>query len=162
MRAYACQSAGARLCEAYELLADDVGLRCQLNGELVWSGTPCANNQRTVITYGSTDGDRLNGAFQGDDDGPNGPKQHNKPVFGPIQITENATRATEQGTNVGAELFHVRCCADVDGQACSPSQVPTASSPSPTSVPTCFPHPSTDRGPNRLTWHFLSHVTALL
>ena len=138
-----CQSAGARLCEAYELLADDArDSGCQLNGELVWSGTPCANNQRNYyVTYGSTDGDRLNGAFQGDDDGPNGPKQHNKPVFGLDSDNRECHVAIgEQGTNVGAELFHVRCCADVDGQACSPSQVPTRlPSPSPTSVPTVFP-----------------------
>ncbi len=82
-----CQSAGARLCEDYELLGDDArDSGCHLNGELVWSATPCAHNQRNYyVTYGSTDGDRLNGALQGDDDGPNGPKAHNKLAFASVE-----------------------------------------------------------------------------
>lgn len=46
----------------------------------------------------------------------------------------------EQGSNAGAEEFFVRCCADVEGQACAPSQAPTElPTPSPTPSPTLFP-----------------------
>jgi len=114
-----CQESGARLCEAHELAYDDArDTGCQLNGEVVWSGTPCANNQRSYyVLYGSTDGDRMNH----DRDG----------TFGrqcKIAIGENA------------ETYPVRCCADVSNDDCMPSQEPThIPTPLPTSIPSLSP-----------------------
>ena len=46
----------------------------------------------------------------------------------------------EQGSNAGAEEFFVRCCADVEGTACAPSQAPTfMPTPAPTPAPSLFP-----------------------
>jgi hypothetical protein len=114
-----CQSSGARLCEAHELAYDDArDSGCQLNGEVVWSGTPCANNQRSYyVLYGSTDGDRMNH----DKDG----------TFG---------RQCKTAIGYGAESYPVRCCADVSNDDCMPSQEPThPPTPLPTSVPTYAP-----------------------
>ena len=114
-----CQSQGARLCEAYELARDDArDTGCKYNGELVWSGTPCQNNQRSYyVLYGSSDGDRLHGARPG--------------TYG---------RTCEVAIGEGALDFPVRCCADTDTAACSPSETPThIPTPLPTTVPTLAP-----------------------
>ena len=113
-----CQSAGARLCEAHELQGDDArDTGCKYNGEVVWSGSPCANNQRSYyVMYGSSDGDRLNG--------------HKDGTFG---------RQCEVAIGDGAQTYPVRCCADEEGGDCSPSQAPTHI---PTPLPTTVPTPS--------------------
>jgi len=114
-----CQSNGARLCEAYELALDDArDTGCQYNDQVVWSGTPCANNQRSYyVLYGSTDGDRMHGNLPG--------------TFG---------RQCKTAIGDGAESYRVRCCADVGGLACSPSQAPThIPTPLPSPVPTMAP-----------------------
>jgi len=49
-----CEAAGARLCSASELEADEArDAGCDYNNQLVWSGTSCSDGNGFEVTYGA-------------------------------------------------------------------------------------------------------------
>ena len=129
-----CQSVGARLCTANELLGDEArSTGCAYDSELVWSSTQCNNgNGAYFVVYGSS-------------------------AYG-----KGNTECVEGASGSGSVDLHVaRCCADET--TCAPSPVPSPAptpvptispfptpspSPVPTPLPTPYPTPSPTPAPS--------------